>query len=148
MKTVAAAMMLAASFVAAPAAAHADAVPTVDDVVAVMARLTDPGIPAMNKGDLVTPGLAPDEAGTTDDHLNRLNGKGYLPLNFVVTDIQPALGNSAGATVTVQSNRPHTPTDPTPIVLVDEGGRWLVTHDAAIALLNAVWNRYRGHFVG
>jgi hypothetical protein len=123
-------------------------VPSTDQVVAVLSELTDPGRPAASKSDAVTPGLAPDEAGTADDHLNRLNGRGFMPFNFVVTDIQPALGNSAGATVTVQSNRPHTPTDPTPIVLVDEGGRWLVTHDAAIALLNAVWNRYRGHFVG
>ena len=53
-----------------------------------MAKLTDPGIPAANKADIVTPGLAPDEAGTTDDHLNSLTGRGYIPFNFVVTDIQ------------------------------------------------------------
>jgi len=82
------ARMLAAVLIASPATAYADPVPTVDDVVAVMAKLTDPGIPAANKADIVTPGLAPDEAGTTDDHLNSLTGRGYIPFNFVVTDIQ------------------------------------------------------------
>jgi hypothetical protein len=58
MKTVAAAMTLAASLMVAalPAtAAHADAIPTTDEVVAILARLTDPGIPAANKSDIVTP---------------------------------------------------------------------------------------------
>jgi hypothetical protein len=140
---------LAAALIASPATAYADdSVPSVDQVVAILAELTDPNRPAASRTDIVTPGLAPGEAGTADDHLNHLNGRGYIPFNFVVTDIQPAPDNFAGATVTVQSNRPHTPTDPTPIVLVNEGGRWLVTHDAAIALLNAVWTRYRAHYVG
>jgi hypothetical protein len=147
MNKVAAALM--AVLIVAPATARADdPVPSADQVAGIMAELTDPGRPAASKTDVVTPGLAPDEAGTADDHLSRLSGRGFTPFNFVVTDIQPAPGNSAGATVTVQSSRPHTPSDPTPVVLVNEGGRWLVTHDAAIALLNAVWKRYHAHYVG
>ena len=64
----------------APATAHADCsdpdqppctgrVPMVDQVVGIMAELTDPNIPAVNKGDIVTPGFSPDEAGTIDNHL-------------------------------------------------------------------------------
>jgi hypothetical protein len=56
-------------------------------VVAIMAELTDPDIPAANKTNIVTPGFSPDEAGTIDDHLNR--SRRNLPLNFVVTDIHP-----------------------------------------------------------
>ena len=73
-------------------------VPTVEQVVGIMQRLTDPNIPAANKSDIVTPGLAPDEAGTIDDHLRRTDAAGLLPYNFVVTDIVPAPANFAGVT--------------------------------------------------
>jgi hypothetical protein len=97
MKTVAAALTLAAALVS-PATAHADdPVPTVDDVAAAMAQLTDP---AANKNNIVTPGFSPEETQTLNDHLNQMNARGLLPLNWVVTDIQPAPNNFAGATVT------------------------------------------------
>src|ERR1700731_1254256 len=111
MKTAVTALLLAVSLtgVAAPATAHADCgdpgqpactgpVPTVDQVVAIMAELTDPNKPAADKTDIVTPGFSPEEAGTIDDHLHRMND--VLPLPFVVTDIEPAPNNFAGATVT------------------------------------------------
>ena len=47
-------------------------VPTVDQVVAIFAELTDPDKPAASKTDIVTPGFSPEEAGTIDDHLNRI----------------------------------------------------------------------------
>jgi hypothetical protein len=73
---------LAAALIASPATAYADdPVPTVDQVVAIMAELTDPGRPAASKTDIVTPGFAPDEAGTIDDHLRRMDGRS-LPINF------------------------------------------------------------------
>jgi hypothetical protein len=141
MKTVAAAMMLAAALsgVAAPAAAHADAIPTADEVVAIMAELTDPGIPAANKGNIVTPGFSPDEAGAIDDHLNRMLAHGgILPLGFVVSDIQPAPNSSAGATLATGGNARER-TYARPIVLVDQGGHWLITHDSATDELDAFW---------
>jgi hypothetical protein len=144
---------MAAALIASPATAFADCgedgqpactgpVPTVDEVVAVMAGLTDPDIPAANKTNIVTPGFSPDEAGTIDDHLNRMRRQ--LPINFVVTDIQPAPNNLAGATLETQS------TNPRPIVLVDQGGHWLITHDSAMTELDVFWraaNRYRPGFV-
>lgn len=151
-------MAFTAALIASPAAAYADCgdpdqppctgpVPTTDQVVAIMAVLTDPNKPAGSKTDIVTPGFAPEEAGTIDDHLNSLNSRGYMPFNFVVTDIQPAPGNSAGATVAAPANFPYPSTPPGPIVLVDQGGRWLVTHDAAMVLLNTLWSRSRHRYV-
>jgi hypothetical protein len=139
---------LAAALIVSPATAYADPVPTTDEVVAVMAKLTDPGIPVVNKGDIVTPGLAPDEAGTADDHLNSLNSRGYLPFNFIVTDIQPAPGNFAGATVTAPKDFPYKSIPPVPIVLISQSGHWSITHDAAMAFLNQIWSstRHRGGF--
>jgi len=149
---------LAAALIVSPATAYADCgdpdqppctgpVPTVDQVVAIMAELTDPGRPAASKTDIVTPGLAPDEAGTADDHLNHLNGKGYIPFNFVVTDIQPAPGNTAGATVAAPNTFPHASIHPVPIVLISQSGHWSITHDAAMAFLDRMWRNTRDHAV-
>jgi hypothetical protein len=58
MKIVAAAMLLAASLtVVAPISATATAAPTVDQVVAILAELTDPNRPAATKTDVITPGF-------------------------------------------------------------------------------------------
>jgi hypothetical protein len=114
MKSAAAAMILAASL-AAPATAHADCgdpgqdpctgpVPTVDQVVALLSEMTDPNTPAASKNDVVTPDFSPKQTGWLDDHLNQYNAKGNLPFSYVVTDIQPAPANFAGATVTAQAN--------------------------------------------
>jgi hypothetical protein len=147
MKIVTAALLLAASL-AAPATAHADCgdpdqppctgpVPTVDQVVGIMQQLTDPNVPAVDKGNIVAPGFSPDEAGTIDDHLHRMDGH-TLPTNFVVTNIHPAPNNFAGATLeTVGIPRQHS--SPHPIVLVDQGGPWLVTHDSAVAEVDVIW---------
>jgi hypothetical protein len=139
MKITVAAMLLAASL-AAPATAHADDVPSVDQVVAIMAELTDPDKPAASKTDIVTPGFSPDEAGTIDDHLNQ--ERVHLPLNFVVTDIQPAPNNSAGATLATDGV-PRRHTHGHPIVLVDQDGHWMIAHDSAVAELEFFWRASR-----
>jgi hypothetical protein len=151
MKAVVSAMLLASSLagVAAPATAHADCgdsdqpactgpVPTVDQVVAIMAELTDPNRSAANKTDIVTPGFSPDEAGTVDDHLHRTDAAGLLPYNFVVTDIASAPANFAGVTVTVTGSF-HQASAPQHVVLADHGGHWLITHDAAWTMLDNFW---------
>jgi hypothetical protein len=143
---------MAAALIASPTTAHADPpVPTVDQVVAIMAELTDPNIPATDKGNIVTPGFSPDEAGTIDDHLHRMDAHGrILPLPFIVTDIEPAPNNLAGATLATQGDSPRQNSNGRPIVLVDQGGHWLITHDSAMAELDVFWrvaNRYEPGFV-
>jgi hypothetical protein len=136
MKIAVVALLFAASL-AAPATAHADEpVPTVDQVVAIMAELTDPNIPAANKANIVTPGFSPDEAGVIDDHLNQMRDS--LPLPFVVTDIEPAPNNFAGATLATTGSSNQI-SSAKPIVLVEQGGHWLITHDTAMTALNAFW---------
>ncbi len=153
MKIAVVALLLAASL-AGPAIAHADCgdpdrpactgpVPTVDQVVVILAELTDPDIPAANKTNIVTPGFSPDEAGTIDDHLNRMRHRS-LPLNFVVTDIQPAANDLAGASVATMGNA-YQRTNPRPIVLVDQGGHWLITHDTAVSELDLFWRAASRH---
>jgi hypothetical protein len=135
---------LGAALIASPATAYADPIPTPDEVVAILAELTDPGIPAANKTNIVTPGFSPEEAGTIDDHLNRTNTFGYLPYDFVVTDIEPAPANQAGATVVTTGGYRHR-TGPAPVVLVNQGGHWLITHDTAMTELDALWSATYRH---
>jgi hypothetical protein len=139
---------LMAALISSPATAYADCgdpgqgpctgpVPTVDQVFAILSELTDPDIPAANKTDIVTPGFSPEEAQKLDDRLNRMRGPA-LPLHFVVTEIQPAPNNFAGATVASVGN-PRQSTFLKPIVLVDQGGHWLITHDTALAKLESLY---------
>jgi hypothetical protein len=72
-----------------------------------------------------------------DDHLNRTNADGLLHYTFVVTDIQPAPADFAGATVTGSL---HQRSANEPIVLTDRGGHWLITRDTALTTLNNFWN--------
>jgi hypothetical protein len=131
---------MAAALIAAPATAYADPVPTVDEVLADLAELTDPNIPAANKTNIVSPGFSPDEAGTIDDHLHRMDAfGGLLPPAFVVTDIESAPANMAGATVSTSGGYKHA-THPRPIVLINQGGHWLITNDTALPVLDALWD--------
>lgn len=138
MKVTVAALLVAASL-AAPAAARAACgdpgqppctgpVPTVDDVLAIMDRLTDPNVPGIEKGDIVTPPFDDHNARQLDVVLHYLGH--ILPINFTVTDIEPAPNNFAGATV---SNPPswseHSGSGP--IVLVLQDKHWMITRDSA-----------------
>jgi hypothetical protein len=151
---------MAAALIASPATAYADCgdpgqdpctglVPTVDQVAAIMAELTDPNIPAANKINIVTPGFTPDEAATIDDHLSRMNAHGNrLPLDIAVTNIQPAPDNLAGATIETNGPGPiYTQTAPNPIVLVDQHDHWLITHDSATRILDKFWNHSNRRYV-
>jgi hypothetical protein len=138
---------LAAALIASPATSYADCgdpgqdpctgpVPTVDQVVVIMNELMDPGIPAANKGDIVTPAFTQDEAETIDDHLSRMRD---LPLNFDITNIQPAPANLAGATVSTTGPFFRSWSPPGILVLADEGGHWKLTHHSAMSATDAYW---------
>ncbi|OBK40782.1 hypothetical protein A5658_20710 [Mycobacterium sp. 1245111.1] len=145
--------MFTAALIASPAAAYADCgdpgqdpctgpVPTVDQVVAIMAELTDPHKPAADKGDIVTPGFSPDEAGTIDNHLRRMDAVQIVPLSFVVTDIQAAPDNFAGATLATTGSF-HQVSKAKPIVLVNQHGHWFLTHGSAMTAMDAFWYNAR-----
>jgi hypothetical protein len=154
MKIAAAAMLLAVASVTAPAIARADCgepdepactgpVPTVDQVVALLAELMDPNRPNEDKNDVVTPDLSPESIGYLDTYLDgRLNAHGDFPYDFVVTDIQPAPNNFAGATLATHANGHRTTTRPFPIVLVNQSGRWLLTRKSAINSVSEVLMHY------
>jgi hypothetical protein len=149
MKIAAAALLLAASL-AAPATAHATCgdpdqppctgpVPTVDEVTAIMNEVADPNIPAANKNDVVTPPFNDDQAQKFDTMLNFMRIAGEVPIGLTVTDIQPAPNNTAGATV----SNPPTWSDNegnAPVVLVLQNGRWMITHQTAVGSMAQLYN--------
>jgi hypothetical protein len=73
------------------------------------------------------------------------NARGFLPRNIVVTNMQPEPNNFAGATVAAYNGVKTTP--PGPIVLVEQGGHWLITHDTAKTSLDAFWHNSNRRFV-
>jgi hypothetical protein len=138
---------LVATLIASPATAYADCgtpgqdpctgpVPSADQVVDLFQQLTDLNIPAANKGNIVSPGFSPEEAGMIDDRLYRM--RGVLPLPFFVTDIEPAPNNLAGATLSTGGGLRQA-SHGRPIVLVDQGGHWMITHDSAMYELDVFW---------
>jgi hypothetical protein len=96
LKSTVAALLLAASLASTAIARANEPVPTTDQVVAIMAELTDPSKPAIDKADIVTPGFTPEEAAKIDDHLHRMDVAGLLPLPFIITNIQPPPITSQG----------------------------------------------------
>ena len=106
-------------------------VPTADQVAAALTKLTSPSIPYQDKADVVENGFTPDEGQQLDDQLGQLGTDGKLPFAFIVTDIEPAPDNLAGATVAVTGPKSPYPRR-LPIVLVDQGGNWLITHNPNI----------------
>jgi hypothetical protein len=70
----------------------------------------------------------------------------YSAAAFRCDHIEPAPTNLAGATVTImgwcrQRTNPH------PIVLVEQGGHWLITHDTAMIELDVFWYTANRRFV-
>ncbi len=131
-----------AALITAPATVYADCgdldqpactgpVPTPDQVAAIMNELTNPDIPAVNKGDIVTPTFDDDLGQKFDGMLHFVQfWGGVIPRDFTVTDIQPAPNNLAGATVS------HGPTwgehgGSTPVVLEYQDGHWMITRHTA-----------------
>jgi hypothetical protein len=139
---------ISAAMITSPATAYADCgdagqepctgpVPTVDQVMAIVNELIDSDIPAANKTDIVTPGFTPEEAREIDDHLHDMDARRYPPMNIVISNIQPAPNNYAGATLAAYNGYKTTP--PGPIVLIEQNGHWLITNDTAKTALDAFW---------
>ncbi|MEB3020920.1 hypothetical protein [[Mycobacterium] crassicus] len=129
------AILVAATLTYAPGA-HADpepplgaAVPTAEQVTAILNQLTDPNVPDADKAKLVEGGLSPEEMNQSDQGLAKLDRHHALPFTFTVTDIQPAINDMAGVTAALTGPREPLPVTQ-PLVLADHNGTWQLTHDS------------------
>jgi hypothetical protein len=147
---------LATALIATPATAYADCgdagqdpctgpVPTVDQVTALLTELMDPNRPNTDKNDVVNPDLSPDNVGFLDKYSGALDSKGDWPYDYIVTDIQPAPNNFAGATVVTRANGHADISNPTPIVLVNQSGRWRIDRKAALLYVFQVFASFYPH---
>ena len=124
------------------AVASGDAVPTPDQVANILNRVLDPDLNLQDKSTVVTPGLSSEDEPQIDAALTRLTLRYPPPLDFVVTDIQPAPNDDAGATVAA-ANLPGL--SPTPVVLNRQGNQWKITENTLMPLIQAIYHAARHH---
>lgn len=114
----------------------APGLPTADQLANLCTQATDPGVSYTTKANLVQNGIAPDEGHVADHDLRKAYRNGNFPETFAVTNIAPAGPNMAQADVAISGPRFAGPVEKH-LAFVNEGGNWILQHDAAIALIQA-----------
>lgn len=112
------------------------ALPTPDQLSNLCNQATDPGVSYTTKNNLVENGINPDEGHVADHDLRKAYRNGNFPETFVVTNIAPAGPNMAQADVAISGPKFAGPVNKH-LVFVNQGGNWILQHDAAIALIQA-----------
>ncbi|HTY34974.1 hypothetical protein [Mycobacterium sp.] len=114
----------------------APGLPTPDQLSSLCTQATDPGVSYTTKANLVENGIAPDEGHVADHDLRKAYRNGNFPETFAVTNIAPAGPNMAQADVAISGPKFAGPVEKH-LVFVNQGGNWILQHDAAIALIQA-----------
>jgi hypothetical protein len=99
-------------------------------------RVTDPGVSYETKFGLVENGISGDEGHVADHDLRKAYRNGNFPEQFNVTNIQPVAPNAVSADVAISGPKFAGPVNKQ-LAFVDQGGTWVMQHDAAIALVQA-----------
>lgn len=119
-----------------PPPAPAPNLPTDGDLSSLLTNLTNPGVSYKDKTGLVEGGISGDEGRDADHNLRDAYRAGKFPLSFDVSNIQAAGPNAATADVATSG-----PKLPAPVTqnyrFVNQGG-WVLSHDSATALLQAI----------
>ncbi|SOX55017.1 hypothetical protein MAAFP003_3699, partial [Mycobacterium ahvazicum] len=110
--------------------------PTAEQLTNLCIQATDPGVGYSVKVGLVENGIAPDEGHVADHDLRKAYRNGNFPETFTVTNIVPAGPNMAAAQVAIAGPKFAGPVNKQ-LVFVQQGGNWVLQHDAALALLQA-----------
>lgn len=110
--------------------------PTADQLANLCLQVTDPGVITGDKTNLVENGLSQNESAVADHDLRKAYRNGNFPETFAVTNIQPAGPNMAQADVYISGPKFAEPVTKH-LVFVNQGGNWMLQHDAALALLQA-----------
>lgn len=119
-----------------PAPAAPGQLPTPDQLANLCNQATDPGVSYTTKTNLVENGISPDEGHVADHDLRKAYRNGNFPETFTVTNVVPAGPNLAGAQVAIAGPKFAGPVTKQ-LVFVNQGGNWVLQHDAAIALIQA-----------
>lgn len=114
----------------------APGLPTPEQLSNLCNQATDPGVSYTTKTNLVENGIAPDEGHVADHDLRKAYRNGNFPETFTVTNIAPAGPNAAQADVAIAGPKFAGPVTKH-LAFVNQGGNWVLQHDAAIALIQA-----------
>ncbi|KLO44689.1 Low molecular weight antigen MTB12 [Mycobacterium nebraskense] len=112
------------------------ALPTAEQLSTLCNQATDPGVSYTTKNNLVENGISPEEGHVADHDLRKAYRNGNFPETFAVTNIAPAGPNMAQADVAISGPKFAGPVQKH-LVFVNQGGNWVLQHDAAIALIQA-----------
>jgi len=110
--------------------------PNPDQLSSLCNQVTDPGVSYTTKTNLVQNGISHDEGMVADHDLRKAYRDGKFPETFAVTNIQPAGPNAAQADVAISGPKFAGPVTKH-LAFVNQGGNWILQHDAAIALIQA-----------
>lgn len=110
--------------------------PTPEQLSNLCIQATDPGTGYSTKTGLVENGINPDEGHVADHDLRKAYRNGNFPETFTVTNVVPAGPNTAAAQVAIGGPKFAGPVIKQ-LVFVQQGGNWVLQHDAAIALIQA-----------
>lgn len=112
------------------------ALPTPDQLSTLCTQVTDPGVNYRDKNNFVENGIPQNEGMVADHDLRKAYRNGNFPETFAVTNIAPAGPNMAQADVAISGPKFAGPVQKH-LVFVNQGGNWVLQHDAAIALIQA-----------
>ncbi|MBN7303126.1 hypothetical protein IUQ79_14570 [Mycobacteroides abscessus subsp. bolletii] len=119
----------------------AESIPTPELLLSVLYGIADPNVPFFCKGDLVEDGVGGLEAAVADGGIQIAALKNELPLNFVVSNIEPVKPGKVRATVLVTG--PQLKGVSKRLTFIDQDG-WRLQHASAMSLLQATASSQRG----
>jgi hypothetical protein len=110
--------------------------PSPETLTDLATRVTDPGVSYKTKFGLVENGISSQEGHDADHLLRKAYEHGNFPEQFAFTNIEPLPGNGASADVAITGPKFAGPVEKK-LAFVDQGGTWVLQHDAALALVQA-----------
>lgn len=110
--------------------------PTADQLTTVLNNLADPNVSFENKSGLVEHGIPPGQAHLADHEMKKAAKNGELPLTFNVSNIQPT-EKGASAAVAIAGPKLQPPVTQN-LTFVNPGSNWMLSHDSAMMLVQAV----------
>lgn len=119
-----------------PPAPPLPGLPTPEQLSTLCTQVTDPGVNYRDKNNFVENGVSQNEGMVADHDLRKAYRNGNFPETFAVTNIQPAGPNMAQADVAISGPKFAGPVTKH-LVFINQGGNWILQHDAAIALIQA-----------
>jgi hypothetical protein len=112
------------------------ALPTPEQLASLCTQATDPGVSYTTKTNLVENGISSGEGHVADHDLRKAYRDGKFPETFNATNIRPAGPNMAAADVAISGPKFAGPVIKQ-LVFINQGGNWILQHDAALALVQA-----------